>query len=284
MLTNKIVTIVGLGLIGGSIAKAFKKYLNPLAIYAVTMEESDIYMAIKDGVINNGFTDINHNEIINSDLIILCTPVKIAIEYIGKLSSVIKKDCIITDVCSTKGDIIEYVNNLENPPIFIGGHPMAGNENSGYIASSSDLFHNATYILCRSKRNCEISFTTIFKIIEGIGCRCVELDAKEQDDATAIISHLPHVIAFSLVDLIAQQNNPHLKLLAAGGFKDITRIASSDADMWENIFSTNKNSINKILSEYINNLQSFKHMINNNNSKDLKNLMIRAKNYRNCIN
>lgn len=283
MLKNKSVTIIGLGLIGGSMAKAFKKYLNPLSLYALTLNEEDITQAFDEGIITKGFTDIEHKEIYNSDIIVLCTPVKIAIDYIQKLTSKVKKTCIITDVCSTKGEIMDFVNNLENPPLYIGGHPMAGRENSGYMASSSELLLNATYILTKSKTTDENTFSIVFNLIEGIGCKCVELNAKEQDEATAIISHLPHIIAFTLVDLVREKNNPRLKQLAAGGFKDISRVASSDADMWENIFTTNKEALNNILIEYINKLESFKNMINNDMSIDLKALMINAKNYRNSI-
>lgn len=283
MLNNNSVTIIGLGLIGGSMAKAFKKYLNPQSLYALTLNEEDISQAFDEGIITKGYTDIEHKEILESDIIVLCTPVKIAIDYIRKLTGKVKKTCIITDVCSTKGEIVDFVNSLENPPIYIGGHPMAGRENSGYMASSSELFQNATYILTKSKTTDKNTFSIVFKLIEGIGCKCVELSAKEQDEATAIISHLPHIIAFTLVDLVREKNNPSLKQLAAGGFKDISRVASSDADMWENIFTTNKEALNKVLTEYINKLESFKHMINNDMSIDLKALMINAKNYRNSI-
>ena len=284
MLTNKNVSIIGLGLIGGSIAKSFKKYLNPKNIYALTSNPEDITLAIEEGVITKGYTDLEHEEILASDLIVLCTPVKMALEYLQKLSGKIKNNCIITDVCSTKGEMVSFVNSLPNPPLYVGGHPMAGKENSGYPFSSDTLLYDATYILTRASSTDENTFSFVFDLIKGIGCKCVELNAKEQDEATAVISHLPHIIAFTLVDFVREENKPILKQLAAGGFKDISRVASSDANMWENIFITNKEAIHQVLSEYINKLKSFKDMIDNNMSEELKTLMINAKNFRNSIN
>jgi prephenate dehydrogenase len=161
---------------------------------------------------------------------------------------------------------------------------MTGKEKTGYTESSSELFVSATYILCRSNFTDEETFFKVLNIIKGIGGICVELNAKEQDQATSLISHLPHVVAFALVNTIKEADNPILKKLAAGGFKDITRIASSDAEMWENIFLTNKESINKVISDFVKKLKLFQNMINNDSSTELKKFMTDAKNYRDSIN
>lgn len=283
MLENKTVTIIGLGLMGGSMAKALQKYLPPQKLYAVSLLQEELDDAINEGIISQGFTELAHPEVLQSDIIILCTPVKIAIQYLAQLNEKLKPDCIVTDVCSTKGEIVRFVESLNKPMRFVGGHPMAGRENSGYRASSAELFMNATCILSPTQTTDEDTFSFVFKLFEGIGGHCVELNAQAQDNATAAISHLPHIAAFTLVDLVRELRDPNLKILAAGGFKDITRVASSNPLMWENILLTNQTAILKVLNQYIHKLEDFKHMIENNASEELKSLMFRAGEYRKSI-
>lgn len=284
MLKNKTITIIGLGMIGGSIAKAYKKYLNAEKIFAVDISEQTREISVQEGIITETFENIFNNKVLFSDIIVLATPVNHAIEYLKKLAGKIKPDCIITDVCSTKDSLIQCIDKMDNPPIFIGGHPMAGLEKCGYTQSTSDLFIGSTFLITRSKTTNEDTFSTLLNIIEGIGAVPVELNSKEHDEATACISHLPHIVAFTLVNLIRQKdNNEVLKKLASGGFKDITRIASSDAKMWESILVSNKVPINNILTAYINEIEILRNWILNNNSEQILNFINNSKLYRNSI-
>ena len=131
---SKKFAIIGLGLIGGSLAKALRQRLNIRGIAAVDTNRESLNQALKDGNISRCFTEVNEY-ILNSDVIFICTPVKVAIEYIESLYKKTKPGCIVTDVGSTKGEIISYINNLSDPPCFIGGHPMAGTEKTGYASS-----------------------------------------------------------------------------------------------------------------------------------------------------
>lgn len=263
MAVNSI-SIIGLGLIGGSLAKALRQENTEIKIYAVDNCTSSLELAEAEGVINKGFSGCCA-EIWSSDIIFICTPVSKTIEFITQLSDKIREDCIITDVASTKGEICLYIENLERPPIFIGGHPMAGTEKSGYINAFAHLFENAYYVLTPTKTSTDTSVSTLVAILNGIGAIPITASSVEHDLVTGCISHVPHIIASALVTL-AKNNENHgglIKLLAAGGFKDITRIASSNPKMWEDIVLSNGkivvdllNDCKKIVDAMINNIKT----------------------------
>jgi len=277
-------SIIGLGLIGGSLAKALKERTNISEIKAVDVSKQSIDQALSEGYITKGYTDIN-DEIYNSDLIFICTPVKIAIEYIKKLSLKVGNNCIITDVASTKSEIVNFINSMDNPPRFIGGHPMAGTEKSGFASSLAHLFENAYYILTPTKSTEKTDIDTMVNIIEKIGGIPVITDADEHDFVTAAISHVPHIIASALVNLIGKLDSSDGKMqtLAAGGFKDITRIASSSPEMWENIVLSNKQKIRGVLDTFVETLQEFKQQMDSDNAKGINNYFRNAKELRDSL-
>lgn len=275
------VGIIGLGLIGGSLARALRERLGVENIIAVNRSPEPLNQALKDGTISCGFNEIN-NQILECDIIFLCTPVKHTLQYISKLAGKVSPSCIVTDVGSTKAEIIDFINSMECPPQFIGGHPMAGAEKMGYSAGFSHLFENAYYILTPSKSTIESAVRIMTDIINGIGGIPVLLDSREHDIITAGISHVPHIIASTLVNLVKvmDSQNGKMRLLAAGGFKDITRIASSSPEMWENIVLSNKHSIKDILELYVKLIDEFKENIMAGNSPWLLEAFDSAKVYR----
>jgi len=278
---NKKITIIGLGLIGGSLARALKHRMSFSDITAINRRSEPLAQAIKDGVITRGFNELN-DYVFDSDIIFICTPVKRTMLNIDSLLGRVKPDCIITDVGSTKGEIIEYVNSLSSPPCFIGGHPMAGTEMSGYVSSFEHLFENAFYILSSCKSTTPQAIDTMLEIVNVIGGIPILLDAYEHDKITASISHLPHIIASTLVNMVKCSDTPDgkMQMLAAGGFKDITRIASSSPEMWENIFLSNKNQISVILDDFMELLNKFKNDIDTENTDSIIDFLQSAKNYR----
>ena len=278
---DKKVTIIGLGLIGGSLARALTHRMKFSEIIAINRNSESITQALLDGTISRGFNAINEY-IYDSDIIFICTPVKRTEEYIQSLLGKVKQECIITDVGSTKGEIIEYIDSLSAPPCFIGGHPMAGTEKTGYVSSFEHLFENAFYVLSSCKSTSERALNTMIEIVKGIGGIPILLDAKEHDKITAGISHLPHIIASTLVNMVKSNDTTDgkMQLLAAGGFKDITRIASSSPEMWENIFLSNKLPVSKILDDFIELLSKFKDLIETEDSKAIYNFLQTAKIYR----
>ena len=246
----KVISIIGMGLIGGSLAKALRQKNKSLILYGVDSCTSSLRLAKDEGVIDLGFTECCP-EVYQSDIIFICTPVKKAVDYISHLAHRVKADCILTDVASTKGEVCSYIDNLTHAPVFVGGHPMAGTEKSGYLNSIGHLFENAYYVLSPTKTSTEHAISTLVSLLESIGALPIIVSPTQHDLVTGCISHVPHIIASALVKLAkATENDAGLvKLLAAGGFKDITRIASSNPGMWENIVFSNSENVIELLKD-----------------------------------
>jgi prephenate dehydrogenase len=280
-MADKKVCIIGLGLIGGSLARALKERLAVNRIIAVDINAENLNTAIKEGYIKEGYIQLS-SSVYDSDIIFICTPVKSAIEYIKLLHKHVKPGCILTDVASTKNEITDCINLLDNPPCFVGGHPMAGTEKTGFSSGFAHLFENAYYILTPAKSTTESSINTMTDLVEGIGAIPVKLDAQEHDKIAATISHMPHVIASALVNVVRESgsNDAKMQLLAAGGFKDITRIASSSPQMWENIVLSNKEKIKTVLDKFVESIDRFIEYIENDDSSSIYNFFESAKNYR----
>ena len=194
-------------------------------------------------------------------------------------------DCILTDVGSVKSNIHKEVTALDIGKYFIGGHPMAGSEKSGFSNSKAMLIENAYYILTPSREVVQEKihrFETFIKTLRAIP---LILDYSQHDYVTGAISHLPHIIASSLVNFVKDNDTEAelMKNLAAGGFKDITRIASSSPTMWQHICLANQENISRILGRYIKSLQHFKELIDNADEQSLYRNFDSSKNYRNAI-
>lgn len=276
----KLVGVIGLGLIGGSIARALKEKLH-IDVIGVDSNSNYIKQALSSGTIVSGSESIS--DLSECDIVFLCVPVAESIKILSELHKTVKSGCIITDVGSTKEEIMNFVeNSLPLNLSFIGGHPMAGSEKSGFLESKPHLFENAYYILTPRKNSTGRDIEILKEMVKGIGAIPLVLDARHHDLITAAISHVPHVIASSLVSVIKNLDNNEQQMhkLAAGGFKDITRIASSNPQMWQNICFSNKNNICKVIDEYIDNLKNFKELIINNSCKKVFDFFNEAKIYR----
>jgi prephenate dehydrogenase len=281
---NIKVAIIGLGLIGGSLARALRERTEIKYIVAVTPDTKAISRAVSDGVITQGYGEINKH-VLGCDIIFICTPVNNAIEYLKVISGNVSPNCIVTDVCSTKEAIVNHVNSMPNAPCFVGGHPMTGTEKSGYAAGFAHLFENAFYILTPCRTSTKEAIDMIASIITTIGGIPIVLDAQEHDRITGSISHVPHILASALVNMVKDMDSPDgkMQMLAAGGFKDITRIASSNAQVWENIISSNKEHVKEILSRYIGILNEFIKNLNLNDSRSIYDFFETARKYRDCF-
>lgn len=273
------VGIIGLGLIGGSIAKALKKRVNAY-ICAFNRSEKSLIEAYNDKIIDTySISDISiFNE---CDIIFICTPVDKIEYYVKELSPYIKKECIITDVGSTKKGIYEKMLKYENI-CFIGGHPMAGSEKTSYNSSIEYLFENAYYIITPTpniQKNITDKFVNIIKIMGAIP---IIISSQYHDYIVAAISHVPHVISSALVNMVQNLDgdDKYMHTLAAGGFKDITRIASSSPEMWNSICNENKDEILKIIDNFISILNSFKNDLKESENENIFNFFSSAKTYR----
>lgn len=272
---------IGLGLIGGSIAKAIKQFHKNTTIIAYNRSEKSRTLALKDNVADI-VTDKIDEIFSDCDYIFLCTPVEQNINYLTVLKDIISPKCIITDVGSVKQNIHFAIDKLGLSDNFIGGHPMAGSEKTGYENSSSRLLENAYYIITPTASVKQERIDELYALVKSLGSIPIILDYKEHDYAVAAISHVPHLIAACLVNLVKDNDSKDeiMKLLAAGGFKDITRIASSSPDMWQQICSTNKDNIVILLDKYIASLQDIKHSVDENSKNAVYDLFLKSRKYR----
>lgn len=207
------------------------------------------------------------------------------IDYLKHLKSIIKPTCIITDVGSVKGNIHEAVNKLSLTKNFIGGHPMTGSERTGYANSNSLLLENAYYILTPTKDTNKGVLDYFTNLVKKMNAIPLVIDYNEHDNITAAISHVPHIIAAQLVNLVrtSDDSDEKMRTLAAGGFKDITRIASSSPIMWQNICLTNTASINHFLKQYIDSLNRVVVALDQEEEKYLYEIFDTANTYRSLI-
>lgn len=276
---------LGLGLIGGSIARAIRKEYPQAIIQVYTRRKNpDLEQGVRNGILTNLVYDID-DHFSTCDIIFLCAPVLKNIEFLHTLKPLIKKDCIITDVGSVKGNIHKTVTELDLENNFIGGHPMAGSEKTGFSNSSADLLNNSYYLITTTSLTTEEKLQKLLSLLTCTGSNCVVLSPAEHDQITAAISHVPHIVAASLVNMVKKNDSPnqYMKEFAAGGFKDITRIASSSPEMWENICLSNKESIDYFLSYYIGSLTKFRELIAKEDSESIRQFFSEAGQYRDSI-
>ncbi|WP_377888804.1 prephenate dehydrogenase [Alkalihalobacillus sp. R86527] len=252
---KKEVAVVGLGLIGGSIALAIKKAHEDVVIKGFDVNDNQLELAKALRVVDETASSLEE-AVKTADVIIISTPVVQTEMILDQLSElVLKKEVIVTDVGSTKHSIVEHAKNrLPTNVTFIGGHPMAGSHKTGVSAAKPHLFENAFYILTPEKGVGGDKLTELKDLLKGAKATFVELGAEEHDYLVGLISHFPHVLAASLVNYVSSNNqNEGLNVarFAAGGFRDITRIASASPVMWRDILLRNK----RVLLEMIDDLK-----------------------------
>lgn len=277
---------IGFGLIAGSIARSMKSWDDApvLTAYQYTpVPSGSLSMALSDGILDSVSTDLS--SFASCDMIFLCAPVQKNLEYLPLLKQIIPPHCILTDVGSVKGTIHEQIQQLGMEERFIGGHPMTGSEKTGYENSDPLLLENAYYILTPTKKTTEQALTEYCLLVKKLGSLPVILSPEEHDKITAAISHVPHIIASQLVNLIQSAGplEPKMKLLAAGGFKDITRIASASPEIWESICLSNKDCICEQLTAYQQLLEEAKQFLAAGQGDALHQMFDLAGNYRNSI-
>ena len=267
--------IVGLGLIGGSLAKAIHKRTDIAEIVAFDKDEASLKMAMDEGVITDSSCD-DLGILSGCDVVILCAPV----DAIKNMQDDLAKLDIgmITDVGSVKQPVVDAIRL----PNFVGGHPMAGSERYGYACSNGSLFENALYVICLPEYS-EVTANTLQKfedLIRAIGAIPMRMTAEEHDRRVAAVSHLPHIVASSLSLLLANHDDGALSRMAAGGFRDITRIASSNPKLWAGITENSKEALLPILDDYIDTLTLWKEALEKGDSEELEKLFAQGALYR----
>ncbi len=280
---NGRVFVIGLGLIGGSLALCIKKEHPESIIYGYDISQDNLKLAKMLGVIDEIATTIEIGAQ-SADLIIISTPVKETEKIIDILSAMeLKQNVVITDVGSTKSVITNKSQVLLNKGVtFIGGHPMAGSHKSGVSASKVILFENAFYLLTPHEQISDQKVQQLLKWLKGTNAKFLIISPEEHDLLAGTISHMPHIVAASLVHQADHISERHelVTRLAAGGFRDITRIASSSPSMWRDILIHNKNVLIELLNDWKQEMDKVLSFIENERAEELYDYFLRAKNVR----
>lgn len=276
---------IGLGLIGGSIARSLRNLYPDCRITAFSRRtplSGDIAEALAAKVVNNAVFSLTG--LSDCELIFLCAPVEANITYIERLAPLISPDTLLTDVGSVKSGIHEAAKKAGLASRFIGGHPMTGSERNGFSNSSALLMENAYYAVTADEIVPKETLDLFLSLVKQMKSIPVLLPPDEHDMAVSAISHVPHLIAVQLVNLVrTARHSETMRLLAAGGFKDITRIASSSPTLWEGILQSNKAFILPELKRYISLLSEAYDFLDASETKEIAALFKHAGAFRNSI-
>ena len=281
------ISIIGPGLLGGSVALASKKFeiADRISLWvrrpAAVEELMDANIA---EIVSNDFNEV----IPDSDLIVLATPVGAVGEILSKIIPIAKSNAIITDLCSVKKCVVALVDKLlsnsnREDLNFVGAHPMAGAEVGGFINARADLFSGSVCAITPGITSSENSEAVVYKFWEELGCRCIKIDASMHDEMVAKVSHLPHLISSALAITSLDDKSDDVKL-AGPGIKGMTRVALGSPDMWAEILLQNKDSVEKVLSEHIDSISEvLKHLKDGQHEEILKFLNKARENRINCF-
>lgn len=272
------ITIVGLGLMGGSIGLALGRAAGPWRVVGVAKDAATISRATSLGMIDEGTTDMAEG-VKHADLVVFATPVRAIPDLVRASAASFKDGAVVTDVGSTKAELCQIVPSLLPPGVtYVGGHPMAGSEQTGLEAADPYLFENAVYVLTPTTSEDE-PLCRVRTFVESLGAQPLVMDAADHDAIVAAVSHLPHIVAAALVGAVADaaRDEPRMLALAAGGFRDTTRVASGDPAMWRDICLTNRAPLLDMMARFERVLQSFRTAIHEANDIQLESQLAAAR-------
>ena len=270
----KNILIIGLGLIGGSIALSLKKEGFQGKIYGFDLSPDRIKKAIELGAIDEGWTKLEDIPWEKIDLVIISTPVSTFIDIAQKIKPFLKKDTIVTDVGSVKGELVKQLEKILSPVKFIGAHPIAGTEKEGVENAVIGLFKNKKLILTINQE--DEATKRLEKFWSDLGSKVEIMDADTHDFVFAAVSHLPHAVAFALVDALislSKETGIDLFLYPGAGFKDFTRIAASSPNVWKDIFIENKENVLHTIDEFIRSMEKLREFIDKGDEERLIKLL-----------
>jgi len=273
------VGIVGLGMIGGSIAKSLTK--KGYKVFADDLDKNSLSSALSEGSIDGFLEDLNCN---NNFILIFTVPILSASKELLKNKELISKALLVSDALSVKGSLRKEIDkNKINTKNFVLSHPIAGSEKSGYIHSKEDLFKNKIVVVTKLQDSSKTSIDICYGLWDLLGAKTINLNSEDHDKYFSKTSHLPHLIAFALISMISKSDQVQKDIFTGGGLKDFTRIASSDPKMWEDIFLSNQINILEALKRFKSELGELEKLIEDKDSDKINKFIKDAKKFRDSL-
>ena len=281
---NSIV-IIGLGLMGGSVAKALKNKNPDISISAFDHNNSALDLALDVGIIDQKIStleEINEFTSDDVDIIIIAVPVIESLKVFDAINGLFNSEITITDTASAKLLISNHLEeNYSSPTNIILSHPMAGSHNTGVGYADEAMFSNKKVLITELLNPKDHCMKLVTNLWEGLGAAVFKIDPVRHDEIMSYASHLPHVISYAVLNSIMKNANKDITTFSAGGLKDFVRIAGSDPKMWTDIFLSNKESILKAIDAYKDSLDEIKELVESENEKELQDLLGSIKEYKN---
>jgi prephenate dehydrogenase len=276
-------TVIGIGLLGASLAKACKERGLVDEIVGYGRNRENLEKAKKLNIIDHCPADLDE-AVSDADLIVLCTPVSTIVPLIQNLISKVKPGALITDVGSVKDPVVHGADKLVPEGVFfVGSHPIAGGENSGLEASTANLYQDAKCIVTPTEKTDKTAMERISALWQSVGMKVISLTTDEHDFIFGAVSHLPHIVAYALMNTLGALKTPDNRDVTAfsgAGLKDITRIASSDPVMWRDICLSNRNHSLDLIDRFQNKLEEIRSTIEKGDGQELKKEFMAANKYR----
>lgn len=276
------ITIIGLGLIGGSLAIDLRKNKFATELIGVDASEEHARQAMKIGLVDR--IENLEDGVKDADIVIIAIPVDKEVSILSRVLDMIHNNTTVTDMSSTKRVIIESVKNHQRRKNFVPAHPMSGTENSGPTAALENLFKGKITILCDQTDSGPQHLALIEKMFQTLGMSIAYMSADEQDHSTAFVSHLPHAAAYALANAVQSKEDRNIIFdLASGGFNSTVRLAKSSGTMWHPIFQQNRNYVVESLNVYIKHLKEFRDCLQNEEDDKLHDLIVNANKIRGIL-
>jgi prephenate dehydrogenase len=273
------ITIVGVGLLGGSIGLAVKRRKLAREVAGFVRRAASLKDCEKAGVADYATTDLLA-AVSNADLVILCTPLAQMRSLVQQFLPALKRGALVTDVGSVKAEVGRELEALvkKSGAHFVGGHPLAGGEKMGVLAARADLYANAVCVVTPSKTSSAAAVRKLEQFWQSLGARTLRLDAARHDWLVSRSSHLPHVMAAALVNLVLDPANPKTQAgLCATGFRDTTRIASGSPEMWRDIALANRKNLSRAVDAFVDELKKFQSALKAGEAQAVENYFATAK-------
>ncbi len=275
MTFNKV-TIIGVGLIGGSLALSLKKHALTEEIWGWGRSAERLKKATDRNIIDRATSSLE-DAVRDADLVVLATPVSTFEQIVQKIKDLVKKDTLVTDVGSVKGSLVYRIEEvLSDRARFVGAHPIAGSDRSGIEYAREDLFKDATTVITQTERTDTEALERIESLWKALGSRVLIMSPEKHDLMLALISHLPHVVSYSLVNT-ADSFDREFILHAGGGFRDTTRIALSSEELWADICLYNREALLNAMEAFERELKEVKAALQDENRNTLINIFLKAK-------